>query len=320
MNSLVGFTGFVGSNIIAKGTFEGLYNSKNIETAYGTSPELLVYAGLPAEKFIANKAPKEDKHKIQGAIDNIKKINPKKLILISTIDVYPYPNHVDEDSFIDKTMLLPYGFNRLYLEEFVERNFQDYMIVRLPGLFGKNIKKNFIYDFIHFIPTLLKEIKYQELSSKSDLIKSLYQNQHNGFYKCIATSEARNVLRREFETIGFSALKFTDSRGKFQFYDLSNLWRDITIALQHNIKKINMATEPIRISELYSFLMNKPFINEFLQDNIPNYDFRSKYALVFGGRGGYLYDKIIIMKRIKDFVEAEKNEISNFKYCMDKGQ
>lgn len=305
MNSLVGYTGFVGSNIAAKGEFEGLYNSKSIQSAYNTNPELLVYAGLPAEKFIANKDPEGDMKKIQGAINNIKAINPKKLVLISTIDVYPFPNRVDEDSAIDKTKLLPYGFDRLYLEEFVELNFKDYLIVRLPGLFGKNIKKNFIYDFIHYIPALLKETKYQELSAVSGLIKELYQDRGNGFYKCIASDEERKVLRKEFEKVSFSALNFTDSRGVFQFYDLSNLWKDITIAVNHGIKKLNIATEPVSISELYEFLTNKSFVNEFLQENIPYYDFRSKYATVFGGKDGYLYEKQMVMNSIKKSVEAE---------------
>ena len=305
MNSLVGCTGFVGSNIASKSAFDGLYNSKNIQSAYNTNPELLVYAGLPAEKFLANKDPECDMQKIQGAINNIKAINPKKLVLISTIDVYPFPNGVDEDSTINKTDLLPYGFDRLYLEEFVEQNFKDYLIVRLPGLFGKNIKKNFIYDFIHFIPALLKETKCQELSAVSVLIKELYQDQGNGFYKCIASDKERIVLRKEFEKVGFSALNFTDSRGVFQFYDLSNLWKDISIALDHGIEKLNIATEPVSISELYEFLTNKNFINEFLQGNIPHYDFRSKYATVFGGKDGYLYKKQVVMNSIKKFVEAE---------------
>lgn len=41
--ALVGYTGFVGSNIYAAGSFDGAYNSKNIEEAYGTNPDLLIY-------------------------------------------------------------------------------------------------------------------------------------------------------------------------------------------------------------------------------------------------------------------------------------
>ncbi len=36
-----------------------------------------------------------------------------------------------------------------FLEQFVESNFKDSLIIRLPGLFGKGLKKNFIYDLIH---------------------------------------------------------------------------------------------------------------------------------------------------------------------------
>ena len=75
---LVGYSGFVGSNICSKYLFDGLYDSKNIETAYGTNPDLLVYSGVPAQKFLANKEPEKDFKTIQGAIKNITNINPKK--------------------------------------------------------------------------------------------------------------------------------------------------------------------------------------------------------------------------------------------------
>ena len=82
---LVGYTGFVGSNINREYEFEGLYDSKNVSEAYGKEPELLVYSGVPAQKFLANKEPKKDLEIIENAINNIKKINPKEIVLISTI-------------------------------------------------------------------------------------------------------------------------------------------------------------------------------------------------------------------------------------------
>ena len=110
--ALVGYTGFVGSNIYAAGSFDGAYNSKNIEEAYGTNPDLLIYAGLRAEKYLANNAPEKDMELIKQAEDNITKINPKKLVLISTIDVFKTPVGVDENSEIDTEDLHAYGFNR----------------------------------------------------------------------------------------------------------------------------------------------------------------------------------------------------------------
>ena len=78
MKALVGYTGFVGSNLYEKGDYEKVYNSKNISEAYGSNPELLVYAGLRAEKYLANHEPEKDMECIREAEDNIIKINPKK--------------------------------------------------------------------------------------------------------------------------------------------------------------------------------------------------------------------------------------------------
>ncbi len=60
MKALVGYTGFVGSNIYdaAGKEIDTVYNSRNIEEAYGTMPDLLIYAGLRAEKYLANIARK----------------------------------------------------------------------------------------------------------------------------------------------------------------------------------------------------------------------------------------------------------------------
>lgn len=164
MRALVGYTGFVGSNIYVAGQFDAVYNSKNIEEAYGTEPDILVYAGLRAEKYLANNAPEKDMELIVQAEENIRKIAPKKLVLISTIDVFKVPNGVDEDSKIDTENLHAYGYNRYQLELWVQENYPDALIVRLPGLFGINIKKNFIYDYMNVIPFMLKKEKMEELS------------------------------------------------------------------------------------------------------------------------------------------------------------
>ena len=65
MNSLVGYTGFVGSNLYETGDFNKVYNSKSIKEAYETAPDLLVYAGLRAEKYLANYEPEKDMARIR---------------------------------------------------------------------------------------------------------------------------------------------------------------------------------------------------------------------------------------------------------------
>lgn len=310
MEFLVGYTGFVGSNLVIKHNFDGLFNSKNIKKSYGKNPDLLVYSGVPAQKFIANSNPIEDMKIINNAIENIKKINPKKLVLISTIDVYETPFLVDEDNINASNE--PYGKNRLYLEEWVEKNINDYLIIRLPALYGENLKKNFIYDLIHLVPSMLKEDKYLEILKLHPKIKNYYQIQDTGFYKCKKLSSLELLeLKELFKNIGFTALNFTDSRSKFQFYNLSNLWHDINLALENNIKKLNIATEPIGVSELYTYIYpNKNFKNEIL-NNMPNYNFKTKYFKLFGGKNGYIQDKESILKDIKEYVNSEIERLVN---------
>lgn len=302
---LVGYTGFVGSNLTEQYKFEGLYNSKNIEEAYGKNPELLVYSGVPAQKFLANKEPDKDFEVIKGAIENIKRINPKRLVLISTIDVYKDTNNVNESTEIIPEDLQAYGRNRFYLEQWVKENYDNYLIVHLPGLYGKNIKKNFIYDLIHVIPSMLKEEKYKELTEKDDTIKNYYEKLDNGFYKCIELStEDKKILKDYFNKIGFSALNFTDSRGKYQFYNLAYLWEHIQKALENNIRILNLATEPISIEELHKYIKGTEFVNE-ITNNIPNYNFKTQYCEMFNGKDGYIFDKQYILEDIKRFVEEK---------------
>lgn len=303
---LVGYSGFVGSNLCSKEQFDGLYDAKNVEQSYGTNPEILVYSGVPAQKFMANKFPEEDFKVIEGAIENIKKINPKKIVLISTIDVYKEPIDVDEDFEISTEDLQPYGKNRYYLEQWIKENFEDYLIVHLPGLYGKNIKKNFIYDLINVIPSMLKEEKYLELININNFIEKYYENQENGFYKLIEVNEEeKKELKNYFNKIGFSALNFTDSRGKFQFYNLGFLWGHIEKALENNIKVLNLATEPVEVSEIYEYIKNEKFVNE-ITNNIPNYNYKTKYDYLFSGKNGYIFDKEFILEDIKRFIEGNK--------------
>lgn len=305
ITSLVGYTGFVGSNIESKFKFNNLYNSKNIEQAFGTNPDLLIYSGVRAEKFLANNEPQRDLEIVKNAFENIKRINPKHVVLISTIDVYKTPVNVDENSIIDTESLHPYGYNRYQLEKMVSDNFENHTIIRLPGLFGKNIKKNFIYDLINVIPSMLNEGKFVELSLKDNLINDYYFKQENGFYRCkeIAESE-RCILKQYFNKIGFSALNFTDSRGSFQFYNLEYLWNHINIAIKNNIKLLNLAVEPLTVNEIYEAIRGTAFANEVAKV-VPKYDYKTKYAEIFGGKNGYIFDKYSVLREIVDFVNTE---------------
>jgi hypothetical protein len=317
MDYIVGYTGFVGSNLAASHKFDGQFNTKNIEESYGGNPDLLVYSGVPAEMFLANKNPEADRALMDTAIENIKRINPKKLVLISTIAVYQNPDNVDEDYGIHEKELTAYGANRLYLERWVQANIGDHLIVRLPGLYGRNLKKNFLYDLIHYIPPMLNEAKFAELTEKefeltgTEKIKLHYGKQDNGFYKCDVaqgTSAEEKRMQKElkdtFKQVGFSALNFTDSRGLYQYYNLANLWMDIEKALANGIKLLNLAVEPVTAAEVYVHLTGETFVNE-LPKEIPHFNYKTKYDALWGGENGYIRKREEVLADVKKFVEEQ---------------
>jgi len=149
MKALIGYTGFVGGNLLKQISFDELYNSKNISDIRGKSFETIICAGAPAVKWYANKHPEEDFNTISSLIENLKQVTCDEFILISTVDVYNSPLNINENTPVDLNTLQAYGKNRLMLEQFVQTNFKNSIIIRLPGLFGEGLKKNIIYDFLH---------------------------------------------------------------------------------------------------------------------------------------------------------------------------
>ena len=74
---LVGYTGFVGSNIYvrARNRIEGVYNSNNVEKAYGLESGFIdLCRAARQKKYLANSAPEKDLDLILNAERNIRKL------------------------------------------------------------------------------------------------------------------------------------------------------------------------------------------------------------------------------------------------------
>jgi nucleoside-diphosphate-sugar epimerase len=180
-SALIGYTGFVGSNLLREKSFTALFNSKNINTIVGHAFDTVVCAGVSAVKWQANKNPEQDWASIQQLLEPLKQVRAERFVLISTIDVYPNPNDVDEDTRIHGLENHAYGRHRLAVEDFVRERFGVHHIVRLPGLFGTGLKKNVIFDLIHnnCIDTINPEssFQYYNLSHLSADIDIMIKNE-----------------------------------------------------------------------------------------------------------------------------------------------
>lgn len=146
--ALIGYTGFVGGNLLEQRSFEARYNSSNIEEIAGRSFDLIVCAGAPAEKWKANADPARDLANIERLAGAIAAARAQRVVLLSTVDVFGSPIEVDESSPVPTDGLHAYGSNRRLLEQRIADRF-DTTIVRLPGLYGPGLKKNVIFDFLH---------------------------------------------------------------------------------------------------------------------------------------------------------------------------
>ena len=148
-DAIIGYTGYVGSFIKSKKKNVKIYNSKNINKITHKKFNNVYLAAPDSLKFLANKHPVEDKKKIKKLINFLKTIKCKKLIFFSTVDTLD----LHKNNF--------YGKNRRLLEKFILNNFQNYLILRFPSLFGWKLKKNFFFDILNF-----KSLKFYNSKSK----------------------------------------------------------------------------------------------------------------------------------------------------------
>tara|TARA_A100001011_G_scaffold398164_1_gene501608 strand:+ start:741 stop:1493 length:753 start_codon:yes stop_codon:yes gene_type:complete len=148
-NALIGYSGFIGSNLLKFKNKFHKYNSKNINKIKNKKYNLVICAGTSSKIWLAKKKPSLDLNKIKYLINNLKKVKAKKFVLISTCEVYGLSKNQKENSLTFSNKNYHYGNNRLMLENFVKKNFKKSYILRLPIVYGKNFNKNCIFDLIY---------------------------------------------------------------------------------------------------------------------------------------------------------------------------
>ena len=308
---LIGYTGFVGSNLDKQFKFDYKYNSKNIKDIQYKEFDLVICAGVRAQKWLANQYPEQDLKEIDSLIENLKTIKAKKFVLVSTIDIYKIPINVNENTRIETDNLHAYGKNRYYLEKWVMENFDDYLILRLPALFGQGLKKNFIYDLITIIPSIIMKEKFDDIIEKLDLnsrnlLINSYESDKNGNYnlKLDLEEDIKEKLKLILNKVNYTSKVFTDERSQFPFYYLENIYKDIKLAIDHNIKILNIAVEPISAKEIANKCFDVDF-NNIISDKKPiKYDIKTLYSDKFNKKGCYIYTKEEVIRQIKEYIST----------------
>ncbi|GAB2470603.1 Rossmann-fold NAD(P)-binding domain-containing protein [Jatrophihabitans fulvus] len=146
--ALIGHTGFVGSNLAAAHPFTDVYNTANIADLRGQRYDLVVSAAARADSHRINNDGAADLAEIDEYLSVLTSVDTDRLVLISTVCVYPGGTTPDESTPLSPDGLTPYGANRLHMERVLAERFAT-LPVRLPQLYGRNLKKGIVHDLLN---------------------------------------------------------------------------------------------------------------------------------------------------------------------------
>jgi nucleoside-diphosphate-sugar epimerase len=161
-SALIGHTGFVGSNVASRHAFDAVYNTSNIDEIEGESFDLVVTAGNRADSHRINHEGALDLVEVDGLADRLSRVEIGRLVVISTVCVYPGGSSPSESTPTDPAGLTPYGANRLHQERRLAAEHST-LVMRLPQLYGDGLKKGIVHDLAndHRVEFIRPEAEFQ---------------------------------------------------------------------------------------------------------------------------------------------------------------
>lgn len=313
MDALIGDTGFVGGILAGQHEFGVRFNSRTIDQAANHSFETVVCAAAPGSMFEANRFPEQDKRRIDGLVDRLLTIKAKRFVLISTIAVLAgFAAESEASQAFENTV--PYGVHRRQLETFVAERFREAMIVRLPALFGPGLKKNFLFDILNPMPSMLAEARYAELRTR---LGPGLAGRLAGFYAwrddlglhmldrdAFDGSPFRGELDAAVEAVGMSSIQFTNAASRFQYYDMRRLWSDIGIGLAAEAPVVHLAPAPVAAGDIFRAVTGRAM--PATEARLHAEDMRTGLAALWQRSGSYLAEPEEILVSLAAFARAEK--------------
>lgn len=304
---LIGATGFVGGLLAARRHYDRLYDSKSIGSIAGEHFDLVVCAGAPATMWAANSNPQMDAANLDSLHAALRSATIRRLVLVSTIAVFDDVSAGYTEDTARFEVNKPYGRHRRLLEVRANESF-DCHVIRLPALFGAGLKKNFIFDLTHPIPSYINPGRFQQLQAcfseaeKQILERRFVYDEALGMWQFLRRdigATELEPLEQAFRRANFVARDFTNSRSEFQFYNTERLADDIDTCLKHGIRTLNVCSEPIRATDIHQELFGAPYENG--TPAVVREDVRTNHAGAFGATGPYLYSRGAVLSDLRQF-------------------
>ena len=295
MDALIGSTGFVGGHLSAQHAFGAGYNSRTISQASGRAFDTVVCAAAPGSMMEANRFPDRDADRIGGLIDHLSRIAARRFVLVSTIAVFADFTAADENAegFQETTA---YGANRRALERACAERFDQCLVVRLPALFGAGLKKNFLFDILNPMPSMLGEAPLQILRERlpADLaarLDDLYRpDPALGLFvidrDALEDTGRRTAFDEAVTGLGLSAIQFTNPASRFQYYAMDRLWADIRVGLENDLEVLHLSPEPLAAGWVFEAATGRTMPETGAR--VHQEDMRTRHAGLWGREGGYI--------------------------------
>jgi hypothetical protein len=100
-------------------------------------------------------------------------------------------------------------------------------------------------------------------------------------------------------------LPMIDARAVYQFYPMVNLWSDLQTAMAADLSLLHLTAEPLSIAEVAGEGFGLSFDNQVEGRQPARYDFQTRHAALFGGRGRYSYDRRESLMAIRAYAQSE---------------
>lgn len=111
----------------------------------------------------------------------------------------------------------------------------------------------------------------------------------------------KNII---FDFLNKNNIEQVESRGIFQFYPMINLWYDIEIALENNIKLLHLTSAPVSVADVAKYGFGFEFENH-IQQQPGHYDMKSCYAHFYTGEKDYQYSHRESLMSIRAYAQSE---------------
>jgi nucleoside-diphosphate-sugar epimerase len=185
---IIGGNGFVGSAFgrlfVSKGIPHRVIDRDNYHIFRDEPCDVLINANGNSKKFLADLHPvAEFDASVRSVIESLTSFRFGHYVYLSSGDVYPDqddPFSTLENQPIEVERQSRYGLHKHIAEQIVRRYAQSWLIMRMGGFVGPNLKKNAIFDMLSGSPLWLtpdSELQFIHADSAAEIVWELVRKQ-----------------------------------------------------------------------------------------------------------------------------------------------